>query len=184
MLAARVTRSRWARHELQRLVSDSGSAGGVRDEKTWAWEDVFLGFVLSMVANASASRLVAVDAGLVGSFSSLYEPGLKIAPTTALWHPVTLGAQHRKAVGRVGLAHAWQRTHHCPLVPSTLSCHAYRGCAGGQWNSCYTSFKAAPREKGLSRCSTRLVDLLAWAKQSPQPAELAEKVGLLEGKYE
>ena len=162
LLAASVTRSAWVRRELDYLIGGPISAGGTRHEKTWAWEDVFLGFALSMVANASMSGLVAIDAGMLGSFSSLYEPGLKIAPTTALWHPVTLGSQRIKAVGRVGLAHVWQRTHHCSLVPSALSCHPYRGCSGGQWRSCYTRFKPARQLEGKSNgCSTRLVDVLA-----------------------
>jgi len=157
-LAARVTSDPWVQAELRTLSREIGVGAATRAEKTWAWEDVFLGLALSMVTNGSALNLFAVDAGEADHFSSLWETGLKLAPTTALWHPVTWGVQRRKSVDSIGRAHVWQRTHHCSLAIKGLLCHNYTSCAGGRWRSCYSNFVST---NGARKCSPRLVDLLA-----------------------
>lgn len=162
-LAARVTADAWVQAELRALSHEGGAHSTLQVEKTWAWEDVFLGLALSHVNNRSVLNLFAVDAGLANSFSSLYQPGLKLAPTTALWHAMTLGSQRKKSVSRIGHVHAWQRANHCALAVHSLICFNFTGCAGGQWRSCYTIFRPAARG---TKCSTRLIDVAALMRNS------------------
>ena len=149
-----------------RGAADHTSPPPVVDAPSMVWEDVYTGYLLSRVINATDQpRLALVENGVGnGGANPVYTDGwgMQLAPTTLIWHMRT----KRRAAHRVAYAHHWLEVErrHCMPPPSSgplVRCgwHTARAmttaCTGARWLRC-----TSRRESfAASNCSTALTEL-------------------------
>ena len=112
-----------------------GHAGMARFAETLIWEDVWIGYALSMLSSP------APNIGIVSLAHNQYveEWGFSASPSTVIWHAKTKDAHRPPRLHE----HLTARAAHCGRKPSTRprcrrADHKLRGgsCAGGQWVFC------------------------------------------------